>query len=99
MKRLKIIECKNEQKLETIKDQGKRLLNSIRKHNEKKSKIIEKNEKIVYLKDRINKLLRLYPNLFNKNSINLMEVLARNERIHYKNLSYKFLFNDDADVK
>ena len=49
-----------------------------------KLKGIEQGEKIVYLKDGINKFLKIYPKSFNKRSIDLLEVLARNESIDTK---------------
>ena len=87
LKRLKNIEGKNEQQLEAIKDQGEKQLNTIEKQNNNKLKAIEKDEKIVYLRDGIDKLLEIYPKSFNKRSISSLEVLARNEGIDYKNLS------------
>ena len=47
----------------------------------------------------MNKLFEIYPKSFNKKSINSLEVLARNEDIDYKNLSYKIVFYDETDVK
>ena len=47
----------------------------------------------------MNKLLEIYPKSFNKKSVNSLEILARNEGIDYKNLSYKIVFYDETDVK
>ena len=66
LKRLKNIEGKNEWQLEAIKDQVEKQLNTIDKQNNNKFKAIEKNEKIVSLRDEINKLPEIYPNLLTK---------------------------------
>ena len=73
MKRQKNIEVKNEQQLETIKGQGEKQLHATEKQNKNKLKAIEKHEKIVYVKNGINKLLGIYPKSFNKKSINSLE--------------------------
>ena len=85
LKRLKNIEGKNEQQLDAIKDQGKKQLDAI------------KNDKIVYLKDEINKLFEMYPKSLDSPSKSLLKTLAENEdRISCKNLSYKTYFPDST---
>ena len=98
-KRLKNIEDKDEEQLKAIKDQGQKQLNAIEKQNKNKLKAIEKDEKIVYIRDGINKLFEIYPKLFNKRCINSLEVFARNEVIDYKNLSYKILFYNETNAR
>ena len=98
LKRLKDIEGKNEQQLEAIKDLGEKQLNAIEKQNKNKAKTIEKDDKILYLREGIDKLFKIYAGSFNRKSINSLEVLAKNESIDYKNLSYKILFHDETDV-
>ena len=92
MKRLKNIEGKKKDQLDAIKDQGekqldvgkdqgKKQLDAIGKQKENKPKIIEKE---------------LYPNFFTSQGKNSLKTLAKNEnRIDYKNLSYKILFTND----
>ena len=105
LKRLKNIEGKNkdqldaikeqgEKQLAAIKDQGKKQLDAIEKQKENKPKITEKG-KIVYLKDKINKLFEVYPKSFTSQGKKLLRILAKNEdKMNYKNLSYKVLFPD-----
>ena len=45
-----------------------------------------KAKAIVYLREGINKLFQIYPKLFHNKSINLLEVLAKNEIVDYKML-------------
>ena len=99
MKKLKNIEDKNKDQSDAIKDQEEKQLNAIEKQKKTKLKIIEKDEKMVYLRDRMNKLFEIYPKSFNKKSINFLEILARNEGIDYKNLSYKIVFYDETVAK
>ena len=68
---------KNKQKLEAIKDHGEKYLNSIENQNKNKLKAIEKDDKLVYLRDGINKLLEIIP------FINSLEVFARNDFARY----------------
>ena len=61
-----------------------------------KKKIIEK-DKIAYLKDKIDELFEMYPNSFTSQWKKLLKILANNEnKIDYKNLSYKILFPDST---
>ena len=49
----------------------------------------------MYLEDKIDKLFKMYSSSFNKLGFTLLKTLAKNEnKINYKNLSYKFLFVD-----
>ena len=64
------IEGKNEQPLQAIKNQEKKQSKTIKDQKEtikdqkeNKPRITE-NDKIVYLKDEIDKLLKIYPNSF-----------------------------------
>ena len=99
LKRLKNAESKNEQQLKTINDQEEKQLNAIEKQNKNKLRAIEKDKKIVYLTDGTSKLLEIYSKSCNKRNIDSLEVLARNEGINHKSLSYKILFGDETDVK
>ena len=65
LKGLKNIEGKNKDQLDAIRDEGEKQLNAI-EQKKNKIKIIEKDEKIVYLRDGINKLFRTYPESFNQ---------------------------------
>ena len=56
--------------------------------------MVEKDE-ITYLADKIDKLFEMYPNSFDKNSKALLNTPAKNEnKITYKNLSYRILLSD-----
>ena len=104
LKRLKNIEGKNKDQLDTIKDQGEKQLDAIKdqgkkqldpieKQKENKPKIIKKGE-IVHLKHSIDELFEMYPKSFNKRKA-LLKTLVKNEnKINYKNSSYKMLFFD-----
>ena len=65
LKRLKNIEGKNKDQLDVIKDQGEKQLDATEKQKENKPKINEKDEKLVYLRDRIN-CLKCILNLLTK---------------------------------
>ena len=94
MERLKNIEAKNKDQLDAIKDQGEKQLGATEKQKENKPKIVEK-DKIVYLEDKINKLFETYPKSFTSKSKALLKMLAKNEnKINYKNFSYKILLPD-----
>ena len=107
MKRLKNIEGKNKDQLDTIrdqeekqldaiKDQGEKQLDAIKRQNENKPKIIEEDE-IVYLKDKIDELIEMYPKSFANEGKKSLNTLAYNEeKIDYKDLSYKILFPDST---
>ena len=92
LKRLKNIEDENEQQLEAIKDQKEKQLNGIEKQNKDKSKTIEKDDKIVYLREGIDKFFKIYADSFNNRSINSLKVLSKHGGSDYKNLSYKIYF-------
>ena len=48
--------------------------------------MVEEGDKIVYLKDKIDKLFEMYRNSFSKQSKSLLKTLERNEnKINYKN--------------
>ena len=50
---------------------------------------------IVYLEDKIDELLEMYPNSFDKKGKALLNTLAKNEsKINYKNLSCRILLSD-----
>ena len=94
LERLKNIEGKNKDQLNAIKDHGEKQLDAIKKQKGNKLKIVEKDE-IVYLKDRIDELFEMYLNSFDKKSKALLNTLAKNEnKINYKNLSYRILLSD-----
>ena len=40
----------------------------------------------------------MYSSFFSKRSIDSLDVLARNEGIDYKNMSYKIIFNDETNI-
>ena len=91
---MKNIEGKNKDQSDTIKDQGEKQLDAIEKQKENRSKTVEKNE-IVYLEDKIDELLEMYSNSFDKKSKALLNTLAKIEnKINYKNLSYRILLFD-----
>ena len=91
---MKNIEGKNKDQSDTIKDQGEKQLDAIEKQKENRSKTVEKN-KIVYLEDKIDELLEMYSNSFDKKSKALLNTLAKIEnKINYKNLSYRILLFD-----
>ena len=49
----------------------------------------------MYLEDKIDELFELYLNSFDKKSKALLNTLAKNEnKINYKNLSYRILLSD-----
>ena len=94
MKRLKNIEGKNRDQLDAIKDQGKKQLDAIEKQMGNKIKMVEK-DKIVYLQDKIDELFEMYANSFDNKSKALLNTLAKIEnKINYKNLSYRILLSD-----
>ena len=89
LQRLKNIEVKNkdqldsiknqgERQLNVIKDQGKKQLDAIEKQKENKPKVTEK-DKIVYLKDKIDQLFKIYPISFGDKSKALLKTLAKME--------------------
>ena len=91
---MKNTEGKNKDQSDTIKDQGEKQLDAIEKQKENRSKTVEKNE-IVYLEDKIDELLEMYSNSFDKKSKALLNTLAKIEnKINYKNLSYRILLFD-----
>ena len=93
LKRLKNIEGKNKDQSDPIKDQGEKQLDAIEKQKENELKMIEKDE-IVYLEDKIDESFEMYPNSFDERSKALLNTLAKNEnRINYKNLSYRILLS------
>ena len=96
LKRLKNIEGKNEQQLLAIKNQKKKS-KTIKDQKENKSKIIEKEGKIMYLENEIDKLFKTYPNSFTSQGKSLLKIHTNSEKkIDYKNLSYKILFPDST---
>ena len=101
LKRLKNIECKNEEQLEAIKGQGEKQLNAIKKNNLLKvKKKDDKTKDIVYLSERLNKFNKLYPNSFSDKVLDALEKLVINEKkIDCKSLSYKILFYDEDSVR
>ena len=78
-------------------------MDAIEKQKENQLKVIKKDGKtkdIVYLKQRTNKSFKLYPKSFDNRSIILLKILAKNEnKIDYKDLSYKMLFSEENIVK
>ena len=66
----------------------------LKKNNKNKLKTIEKDDKMVYLRDGIDKLFKIHANSFNKRSIDSLKGFSKIEGIDYKNLSYKILFHD-----
>ena len=102
---MKNIEGKNKDQLDTIKDQeakqldaikdqGEKQLDAIEKQKEDKLKMVEKG-KIVHLEDKIDELFEMYPNSFDKKRKALLNTLAKNEnKINYKNLTYRILLSD-----
>ena len=92
MKRLKNIEGKNKDQLDAIRDQGENQLDATKRQRENKTKTNE-NDEIVYLENKIDELFEMYPNSFNSKSKISLKALVKNEnKINYKNLSYKKLF-------
>ena len=80
--------------MEAIKDQGEKQIDIIEKQKENKLKTIEK-DKIVYLEDKIDELFKMYSKSFDSQSKSSLKIFAKNEnKISYKNLSYKILFPD-----
>ena len=67
LKKLNNIEGKNKDQLDAIKGQGKKQLDAIEKQKKNKLKMVEEDE-IVYLEDKTDELLEMYPNSFNKKS-------------------------------
>ena len=70
----------NEQ-LETTKDQGKKQLDAINKNNQMKVK--NKDDKLkdmVYLSERPNRIIKLYPSSFDDKSLNVLEKYAINDK-------------------
>ena len=62
--------------------------------------MVEEGDKIVYLKDKIDKLFEMYRNSFSKQSKSLLKTLERNEnKINYKNCSYETLLPDGGLYK
>ena len=52
-------------------------------------------DEIVYLEGKIDELFKRYPNSFGKKSKALLNTLVKNEnKINYKNLSYRILSSD-----
>ena len=91
---MKNIEGKNDQKLDAIKDQGKKQLNVIDRQKENKPKIIEEN-KIVYLEDKKDRIFEIHCKFFTGKNKALLKSIADNEhKISYKNLSYNILLSD-----
>ena len=89
LKRLKNTEGKN-------KDQGEKQLDEIENQKENKPKIVGKDT-IVYLKDKINKLFEMYRKSLNNQSKSSLKAFAKSEdKINYKNLSYKILFSGSS---
>ena len=103
MERLKNFEGKNkgqldairdqgEKQLDAIKDQGEKQLDAVKRQKQNKPEIIEKGI-IVHLEHKIDELFKMYPNSFNSQGKKSLKILAKNEdKIGYKNLSYKILF-------
>ena len=88
---LKNIEGKNKEQLDEIKHQGEKQLEATEKQNEDKLKITGK-DKIVYLEDKIGESFEMYPKSFTSQGKKSLKIFAKNEnRINYKNLSYKTL--------
>ena len=71
----------------------------MKKNNKNKLKTIEKDDKMVYLKDGVDKLFKIHANSFNKRIIDTVKGFSKSEGIDYKNLSYKILFHDETNVK
>ena len=70
LKRLKIIQGKNEEQLKAIKDHGENQLDAIKNNNLLKAKKKDdKTKDIVYLEERVDKLDSRYPKSFDSNSI------------------------------
>ena len=65
----------------------------------KLAKQTSKAKVIVYLKEGINKLARVYPKYFDEKSTVLLEKLTiKDNEIDYKNLNYKICFlKEDKD--
>ena len=93
MKRLKIIESKNKDQLDAIKDQGERQSEAIRDHGEKQLDSIEKQRKklmkkikrnqrsgIMLLKDELSNILLDYIMVINSKGENILKKLANEER-------------------
>ena len=78
LKRLKNIEGKNEQQLQAIKDQGKKQLDVIERQKENTPKIIGEN-KILYLKNKIDKFFEIYPKFLTGKNRTLLKSIADNE--------------------
>ena len=54
----------------------------------------------MYLSERLNRLIKLYPGCFDDKSLNVLNKLVINEtKIGYKSLSYKILFYDEDSVR
>ena len=88
---MKNTEGKNEQQIQAIINQKKQKQSeTIKDQKENKPKIIEK-DKIVYLKNEIDELFKMYPTSFTNQGKNLLRILADNEnKIDYK----KFVLQD-----
>ena len=81
-------------RLKNKEKKEKKQSDAIEKLKENKPKIIEKG-KIVYLGDKVDELFEMYPESFTGQGKKLLKMFAKNEnRIDYKNLSYKLLFPD-----
>ena len=93
LNRLKNIEGKTKEQLKAIKDQGKKQIDAIKKNKQLEvGKKDDKTKSIVYLKERINKLVDLYPNSFNSKSIIFLKSI-KNYEIKIKLITMIYLTN------
>ena len=80
--------------MDAIKNQREKQLDVIERQKENKPKMIEKDQNM-YLEDKTDKLFDMYPKFVNKQSKTLLNTPVKNEnKINYKNLSYKILLLD-----
>ena len=60
----------------------------------------DKTKGIVYLSERLDTLIKLYPGSFDNKSLDVLEKLELKEKkIDYINLSYKILFCNEDNVR
>ena len=76
-------------------------MDAIKKNNQLKiKKKDDKTKSIVYLNERLDRLVKLYPSSFDDKSLNILGKLVINEKKNdCKSLSYKILFYDEDNVR
>ena len=73
--------------MDVIKNQREKQLDAIERQKER--------DEIIHLKDKIDKLFKMYHKFFaGRNKVSLKSIASNENTINYRNLSYKILFSN-----